>query len=248
MPATPAWPPKSLPRLFVRTPLSEGAQVDLDAGQANYLGNVMRLGVGSELFVFDGHSGEWLARISDSAKKRMTLRVERQSREAETIPDVWLAFAPVKRAQTDWLVEKATELGAARLLPVITQRTVAERVKLERLEAIAIEAAEQCGRTRLPEIAEPVSLKQMLVARDTQRRLYFADEGGGEAAVEAFAPGAAMVLTGPEGGFTDDERALVRGAPNAVPISLGPRILRAETAALAALAVYMAIAGEWRTY
>src|SRR5439155_1878575 len=166
MPATPAWPPKSLPRLFVRRALLEGAAVELDASQANYLGNVMRLGLGAELLIFDGHSGEWLARIAEAAKRRMALTVERRTREPESIPDVWLAFAPVKRAQTDWLVEKATELGAARLLPVITQRTIAERVKLERLETIAIEAAEQCGRTLLPEIPAPVILKQLLADRD----------------------------------------------------------------------------------
>src|SRR5438270_9595457 len=182
MPAITAWPPKSLHRLFVRAALSEGAAVDLNASQANYLGNVLRLGVGAELLLFDGASGEWLARIADAGKKRMTLAVERRTREPETIPDVWLAFAPVKRVQTDWLVEKATELGAARLLPVMTQRTVAERVKLERLEAIAIEAAEQCGRTLLPEIAEPVTLKQLLAQRDGARRLYFADESGGDRA------------------------------------------------------------------
>ena len=233
MPATPAWPSKSLPRLFVRTSLSEGAAVELDAGQANYLGNVLRLGPGAELLLFDGASGEWLARIAEAAKKRMTLSVERRTREPETIPDVWLAFAPVKRAQTDWLVEKATELGVARLIPVITQRTVAERVKLERLEAIAIEAAEQCGRTRLPKIAEPMPLKALLTA---ERTLYFADEAGGEPVANAFKPSPALILVGPEGGFTDDERAAVRGAANAVLISLGPRILRAETAALAALA------------
>jgi 16S rRNA (uracil1498-N3)-methyltransferase len=195
------------------------------------------------LLVFDGNSGEWLARIADAAKKRMTLIVERRTREPEAIPDVWLAFAPVKRAQTDWLVEKATELGAARLIPVMTQRTVAERVKLERLQAIAIEAAEQCGRTRLPEIAEPMPLKALLGA---ERTLYFADEAGGEPAADAFRRGPALILVGPEGGFTDEERASIRAAPNTVPISLGPRILRAETAALAALATYMAVAGDWR--
>ena len=244
MPATPAWPPKSLPRLFVRAQLGEGVRVDLDASQANYLGNVMRLGEGAELLVFDGSSGEWLARISEAGKKRMALTVERRTREPEAIPDVWLAFAPVKRTQTDWLVEKATELGVAKLIPVITHRTIAERVKLERLGSIAIEAAEQCGRTRLPTIDEPVSLAQFLKQAD--RAIYFADEGGGEPAASAFKPGPAVILTGPEGGFTDDERAAIRGVSNAIPVSLGPRILRAETAALAALAAYMAVAGDWR--
>jgi 16S rRNA (uracil1498-N3)-methyltransferase len=246
MPATPAWPPKSLPRLFVRSQLSAGARVQLDAAQANYLGNVMRLGEGAELLVFDGHSGEWLARIGEAAKKRMTLSVEGKTREPETIPDVWLAFAPVKRAQTDWLVEKGTELGAARLLPVITQRTIAERVKLERLEAIAIEAAEQCGRTRIPAIDDPLPLKHLLEHRDAARTLYFADEGGGEWAPDAFTAGPCVILTGPAGGFTEEERAAIRATPNAVAVSLGPRILRAETAALAALAVYMAVAGDWQ--
>jgi 16S rRNA (uracil1498-N3)-methyltransferase len=246
MPATPAWPPKSLPRLFVRTPLSEGVRVELDAGQANYLGNVMRLGEGAELLTFDGNSGEWLARIADAGRKRMTLVVERRTREPESVPDVWLAFAPVKRTQTDWLVEKATELGVAKLLPVMTRRTIAERVKLERLEAIAIEAAEQCGRTRLPEIVEPQPLARFLERRETGRTLYFADEGGGEPAASAFKAGAATILTGPEGGFTDAERAAIRAASGTVPVSLGPRILRAETAALAALASYMTVAGDWR--
>jgi len=244
MPATPDWPPKSLPRLFVRAQLGEGVRVDLDAGQANYLGNVMRLGEGAELLAFDGSSGEWLARISEAGKKRIALTVERRTREPEAIPDVWLAFAPVKRTQTDWLVEKATELGAAKLIPVITHRTIAERVKLERLGSIAIEAAEQCGRTRLPTIDVPVSLAQFLKQAD--RAIYFADEGGGQPAATAFKPGPAVILTGPEGGFTDDERAAIRGVSNAIPVSLGPRILRAETAALAALAAYMAVAGDWR--
>lgn len=246
MPTTPAWPPKSLPRLFVRSALGKGARVELDSGQANYLGNVLRLREGAELLLFDGSSGEWLARIDETAKQRMTLAVERRTREAESVPDVWLAFAPVKRAQTDWLIEKATELGAARLIPVTTQRTIVERVRLERLQAIAIEAAEQCGRTILPEIAEPLPLARFLADRDRLRKLYFADEGGGEPAAAAIRPGPAAILTGPEGGFTDDERAAIRAAPNAVPISLGPRILRAETAALAALTAWMALAGDWR--
>jgi 16S rRNA (uracil1498-N3)-methyltransferase len=242
----PAWPPKSLPRLFVRTPLGEGVTVDLDADQANYLGNVLRLREGAELLIFDGVSGEWLARIAAAGKKRMTLLAERLIREPESMPDVWLAFAPVKRAQTDWLIEKATELGAARLMPVVTQRTIVERVKLERLEAIAIEAVEQCGRTVLPAISEPQPLAQLLQKREEARTLYFADENGGEPAAAAFRREPALILTGPEGGFTEEERSAIRSTAGVVPISLGPRILRAETAALAALAAYMAITGDWR--
>ena len=245
MPATPAWPPKSLPRLFAGGPLGPGISIDLDSQQANYLGNVMRLKTGDQALLFDGASGEWLAIVSDAGKKRMALTIERKTREQESVPDCWLAFAPVKRSQTDWLVEKATELGVARLVPVITRRTIVERVKLGRLEAIAIEAAEQCNRTSVPEITEPLSLDMLLKGRDFERRLYFADESGGEPAASAFKPGAALILTGPEGGFTDEERAAIRAAPNAVPISLGPRILRAETAALAALTTYMAVAGDW---
>jgi 16S rRNA (uracil1498-N3)-methyltransferase len=245
MPATPAWPPKSMPRLFVRTPLGAGASVELDAGQVNYLGNVMRLGAGEHVLLFDGVSGEWIARIADAGRKRMTLAVEDRTREREKVPDCWLAFAPVKRAQTDWLVEKATELGIARLLPVVTQRTIVERVKLERLRAIAIEAAEQCSRTSVPGIDDPLPLASFLKGQ-AARTLYFADEAGGEPAAKAFKPGPATILTGPEGGFTDEERAAIRAAPGAVAISLGPRILRAETAALAAVTTYMALAGDWR--
>jgi 16S rRNA (uracil1498-N3)-methyltransferase len=246
MSATPSWPPESLPRLYVREPLREEAEVELDAAQVNYLRNVLRLGEGAQLLLFDGSSGEWLARIAEAGRKGMTLAVERRTREPETIPDVWLAFAPVKRQATDWLVEKATELGVARLLPVITERTIVERVKLERLEAIAIEAAEQCGRTRLPDISEPLPLAHLLKNRDSARTLYFADEAGGDGAANAFTAGPCLILTGPEGGFTQAERERIRAAPNSVAISLGPRILRAETAALAALAAFMAVAGDWR--
>jgi len=151
----------------------------------------------------------------------------------------------VKRAQTDWLVEKATELGAARLVPVMTQRTVAERVRLDRLESIAIEAAEQCGRTRVPQILAPMPLRRLVEELDPARHFYFADENGGEPLTSVYEEGPAVILVGPEGGFTEKERAFVR-ASGATAISLGPRILRAETAALAAIAGYMAIAGDWR--
>jgi 16S rRNA (uracil1498-N3)-methyltransferase len=150
----------------------------------------------------------------------------------------------VKRAPLDWLVEKATELGVARLQPVITRRTVVERVKLERLEAITVEAAEQCGRTLLPVIAEPVALPAFLGTLNAP--LYFADETGGEPVHAVMKPGAATILTGPEGGFTPEERALIRAHPMASGITVGPRILRAETAALAAVSAYMALAGDWR--
>jgi 16S rRNA (uracil1498-N3)-methyltransferase len=228
-------------------PLGPGVSLELDAGQANYLGNVMRLKTGDQALLFDGASGEWLAGVSDAGKKRMTLTIERKTRNQEAVPDCWLAFAPVKRSQTDWLVEKATELGAARLIPVMTRRTIAERVKLERLNAIAIEAAEQCGRTLLPDISEPLPLAHFLQHREPARTLYFADEEGGDPVASAFAPGPAVILTGPEGGFTSEEREAVRSAPNSVAVSLGPRILRAETAALAVLAAFMAVAGDWRS-
>lgn len=220
--------------------------VDLEGTQANYLRNVMRLGVGSQVLLFDGAHGEWVARIVDAGKKRMTLVAENPGRPQETVPDLLLAFAPVKRAQTDWLVEKATELGIAALQPVVTQRTIVERVKLERLKSIAVEAAEQCNRTSIPAIAEPVSLSTFLQTRDLSRRLYFADEDGGIPAADAFSAGKATILTGPEGGFTDEERQAIRAAPNAVPIALGPRILRAETAGLAAIAAWMSCVGDWR--
>jgi len=249
MPATPHWPPKSLPRLFVRTPLGEGARVELDGSQANYLGNVLRLKEGAELLAFDGSSGEWLARIADAGKKRMMLAVERRTREAETVPDVWLAFAPVKRAQTDWLVEKATELGAARLIPVVTQRTIVERVKLERLEAIAIEAAEQCGILAIPEVLEPVRLANLLEGWPRERRIIYCDEGAETnnpmSALKGITEKHHALLIGPEGGFSEEEQKLLRGLDFVTAIPLGPRILRADTAAVAAFALIQATIGDW---
>lgn len=246
MGAVPAWPPRSLPRLFVGTALVRGARVELDAAQANYLGNVLRLKLGGQLLLFDGKSGEWLAEIVVAGKKRITLSVVEPTRAQESVPDLWLAFAPVKKGRVDWLVEKAVELGVARLLPVITQRTIVDKLNLERMRAHIIEAAEQCGRTSLAVIVEPVKLDAFLQDRDPARTLYFADEAGGDAAGPAFEPGPAVILVGPEGGFTPDEAKTVRGSSNAMPISLGPRILRAETAALAAVATWMAAVGDWR--
>ncbi len=246
MPATPAWPPRSLARLYVEPPLSAGVAVGLDAAQANYLGNVLRLKEGGEVLLFDGVSGEWLAVVAEVGKKRMTLTVSAATRPQEAVPDLWLAFAPVKKGRIDWLVEKAVELGVARLVPVITQRTIVEKLNLERMRAHIVEAAEQCGRTALATIDAPVKLEAFLKARDPARTLYFADETGGDPAAAAFAPGPATILIGPEGGFTPEEAAAIRAAPYAKAISLGPRILRAETAALAAVTAYMALAGDWR--
>jgi 16S rRNA (uracil1498-N3)-methyltransferase len=246
MPATPAWPPKSLPRLFVGALLGAGARVELDAAQANYLGNVMRLRQGDQLLLFDGTSGEWLAEVAELVKKRMSLAVLGATKPQEAVPDLWLAFAPVKKGRVDWLVEKAVELGVTRLLPVVTQRTIVDKLNLERMRAHIVEAAEQCGRTSLAVIEEPVKLDSFLRTRDPSRILYFADETGGEPARTAFQPGPALILTGPEGGFTPDEATAIRAARNAQAISLGPRILRAETAALAAVTAWMAAVGDWQ--
>jgi 16S rRNA (uracil1498-N3)-methyltransferase len=246
MPATPAWPPRSLPRLYVDPPLSAGVAVGLDAGQANYLGNVLRLAEGGEVLLFDGVSGEWLARVVEVAKKRMILGVVEATRPQEQVPDLTLAFAPIKKGRIEFLVEKAVELGVARLEPVITRRTIVDKMNMERMRSHIVEAAEQCGRTALADIVEPVKLTAWLKALDPARSLYFADETGGEPATTAFQSGPATILVGPEGGFTPEEGEAIRALPNAKAISLGPRILRAETAALAAITSYMALVGDWR--
>jgi 16S rRNA (uracil1498-N3)-methyltransferase len=238
--STPSWPPHSLPRLFIRETLAEGASVTVDG---NYLAAVLRLGPGDRVKLFDDRTGEWLAEIVEAGKKRVTLRVGERLREREEVPDLWLLFAPVKRGRIDWLVEKATELGVKRLLPVVTRRTIVDRLNLERLRAHAVEAAEQCERTALPDLTEPRKLDTVLKSWPEDRPLYFADETGGD----PFAPlpGPAAILIGPEGGFTEEERAAIRAIPQARPISLGPRILRADTAALAAVALWMGAAGDW---
>jgi 16S rRNA (uracil1498-N3)-methyltransferase len=245
MVATPAWPPSSLPRLFVDQALSEGLALILEGPQANYLGAVMRLRAGDRVKLFDDRTGEWLAELNDVSRKRVTLSVGARLREREEVPDLWLLFAPIKRGRIDWLVEKATELGIARLVPVLTRRTVVDRLNLDRLRAHAIEAAEQCERTALPELAEPRKLDAILREWPQGRLLYFADEGGGEPFADTAAPGPAAILIGPEGGFTEEERASIRGMAFARPVSLGPRILRADTAALAAISLWMAAAGDW---
>ncbi len=245
MPATPAWPPASLPRLYVPEPLGEGTLLTLEGAPANYLGAVLRLGPGAQLKLFDDRTGEWIAEIVEAGKRRVTLRTLAHLRPREPVPDLWLLFAPLKRARIDFLVEKATELGVARLVPVLTRRTNVERVKDERLHAHMVEAAEQCERTALPELADPVKLDALLARWPAERTLLFADETGGTPLLGAVRASPAAILIGPEGGFTDEERAAIRACPAALAVSLGPRILRAETAALAAASVWMAAAGDW---
>ena len=243
MTATPAWPPSSLPRLYVPEIVPDNLLV-LDGGSANYLGAVLRLGPGAQVKLFDDRTGEWLAEIVEGGKRRISLRILERTRARELVPDLWLLFAPIKRGRIDWLVEKATELGVARLVPVQTHRTIVDRLNLDRLRAHVIEAAEQCDRTALPELTESVRLETALRSWPANRRLAFADEMGGTPISEIDA-GPAAILIGPEGGFTDEERSLIRALPQALPVSLGPRILRADTAALAAISVWMAAAGDW---
>jgi 16S rRNA (uracil1498-N3)-methyltransferase len=248
MPATPAWPPSSLPRLYVTEVLGAEAVLTLDGPAANYLGTVLRLGAGAEVKLFDDRSGEWLAEIIEAGKKRLTLRVREKLRERGELPDLWLLFAPIKRGRIDWLAEKATELGVARLVPVITRRTIVERLNSERLRAHIIEAAEQCERTALPELVQPEKLERVLRHWPAGRTLLFADEQGGEPLAAAAGPGPGAILIGPEGGFTSQERDAIRAVPEARAVSVGPRILRADTAAVAAVAVWMAAAGDWHRH
>ena len=245
MPAIPAWPPQSTPRLFIEDRLSDGAFIRLEGGQAHYLLNVLRVKPGSPVKLCDNQTGEWLAEVADTAKRDLSLRVTALLRPRETVPDLWLLAAPVKKARLDMVVEKACELGVALYQPVITRRTIVERMKMDRLHAQIVEAAEQCGRTALPEIAEAVKLTQLLKTWPADRTLYFADEEGGVPLAEVAKPGPAALLVGPEGGFDADERAAIKALPQAVGVSLGPRILRAETAAIAGLSIWMAVAGDW---
>ena len=247
MPATPAWPPKSAPRLFVADRLSQGAAVTIAGNQAHYLSRVMRVSAGDPVILCDDMTGEWAASVIEAGKREVTLAIERQLRPREAVPDFTLCAALLKKDRFDMVLEKACELGAAHIQPVLTRRCVADRLNMERARAVVTEAAEQCARTALPEIAEPIKLDTLLRDWPQNRALFFADENGGEPATEAFAasPGPAALLVGPEGGFDDAERALIRAHPQARAISLGPRILRGETAAIAAMAVWMASAGDW---
>lgn len=247
MSATPAWPPRSAPRLFVVGPLSAGAEVAVGGNQAHYLAKVMRVSVGDAVVLCDDLTGEWSAQVVGAGKREVVLEPREMLRKREQVPDFWLCPALLKKDRFDFVLEKATELGVRAIHPLVTRRCVADKLNLERARAIVTEAAEQCARTALPELAQPVRLEALLSGWPQDRVLFFADEQGGEAAGDAFAAhsGPAGVLVGPEGGFDDAERAAIRGLPAARPISLGPRILRGETAAIAAAALWMATAGDW---
>lgn len=246
MAQTPAWPPASLTRLFVDQPLADGVTLTIDGGQAHYLSGVMRLKEGDQVGLFDDISGEWRGVIEQVAKRHVQLRIDGKMREREEVPDLWLLAAPIKKGRIDWMAEKACELGVARFRPVITQRTVVDKLKHDRLRAHMIEAAEQCERTALPQLDEPVKLAALLRDWPADRALIFADEEGGAPMADAVKPGPAAILIGPEGGFTEGERSAIRAVPQAVRVSLGPRILRADTAMAAAVSLWMAIAGDWR--
>ncbi|TDL90612.1 16S rRNA (uracil(1498)-N(3))-methyltransferase [Meridianimarinicoccus aquatilis] len=234
-------------RLFLDQPLAEGQTVDLQRDQAHYLTGVMRLVSGDAVAVFDGRSGEYLAHLGQAGKRSATLVIGPQTAPIRMPPDLWLLFAPIKKARTDFIVEKAAEMGAARICPVQTDFTNSERIRRDRLQAHAVEAAEQCGGTFVPDVDDLRPLSRLLDHWPEDRRLMFCDEdlAGPVSALPAM-PGPWAILIGPEGGFSPAERARLHAHPAAHPVSLGPRILRADTAAVAALALWQAALGDWR--
>ncbi|MDH5749504.1 MAG: 16S rRNA (uracil(1498)-N(3))-methyltransferase [Rhodospirillales bacterium] len=246
-------------RLYVRSALTAGVSLNVDPAQAHYLGQVMRLKIGGSVLLFNGVDGEWRGRIETLGKKTATLTLVDQTRSQsdETASGPWLVFAPVKKTATDFIVEKATELGAARLLPMFTRHTASSRVNIERMTANAIEAAEQCERLSVPCIAEPASFQNLIAAWPADRTLLVLDEtGGGEPIAQALEkmiganpperPAFYSIMTGPEGGFDSRELDALAKLPFVHKVGLGPRILRAETAALSALACAQAMIGDWR--
>ena len=237
-------------RLYVDQPLGTGLPVAIGPEQATYLFAVMRLAVGAGVALFNGRDGEWLARVVDAGKRRGVLECEVQTRPLQKPPDLWLVFSPIRKERTNFIVEKAVELGVARLMPVTTRFTQSERWRQDKQLAHAIEAAEQCGATFVPRVDEVQPLERVLADWPAGRRVHWADEslapGAGALVAEPAAPVPSAILIGPEGGFCDDEKTRLRGLPFVRPIRLGPRILRAETAAIAALVLWQATAGDWR--
>jgi 16S rRNA (uracil1498-N3)-methyltransferase len=247
MTATPAWPPRSAPRLFVSGPLVEGGEIVLDGAQAHYLGKVMRVEPGDAVIACDDMTGEWACEVVSAGKRDVVLAARQRLRPREDVPDFVLCAALLKKPNFDLVLEKATELGVAAIQPLVTRRCVADKLNAERAATIVTEAAEQCARTALPSVKAVVKLEALLRDWPEGRALFFADEQGGDPAAAAFAAhtGPAALLVGPEGGFDEDERALIRAHPQARAITLGPRILRGETASIGATALWMAIAGDW---
>lgn len=239
----------SAPRLFVEEALAAGAEIALDSARANYLRNVMRLGAGAAVNLFNGRDGEWSAAIAEAGKRATVLQARERVREQPAAGDLWYAFAPLKHARLDYMVQKAVEMGATRLIPVMTRRTQAARVNLDRMRANAIEAAEQCGVLTIAAIDEPRTLDRLIADWPKDRVLVFCDEEAEIAdPVEALGRSkhgsSVAVIIGPEGGFEDRERAALARVPEVIRLSLGPRILRADTAAIAALTLVQAVLGD----
>ncbi|MCA3451255.1 MAG: 16S rRNA (uracil(1498)-N(3))-methyltransferase [Rhodobacter sp.] len=235
-------------RLYVEQPLAPGQAVALSRDQAHYLFTVMRLGAGAQVRLFNGQDGEWRAGVTVAGRQGGMLTCGAQTRAVQAPPDLWLLFAPLKKVRTDFIVEKAVEMGVARVVPVQTAHTNADRIRQDRLQAHAVEAAEQCGATFVPEVAELVALDRLLADWPSERRILWADEslvGARVALLAAGPPGPWAILIGPEGGFSDRERAALRAMPQVVPVGLGPRILRADTAAVAALTLWQSVLGDW---
>ena len=240
------------PRLFVDAPLQKGARIELERSQSNYLGNVLRLSAGESILVFNGRDGEWQAQI-EGRKRPDGLTIVAQTRPQDHLPDIAYVFAPLKHARLDYMVQKAVEMGASRLQPVLTRHTQVSRVNVERMRANVIEAAEQCGILSLASVAEPVALDRFLEKREISRLLVFCDEAADIGnPIEALQQGLTAangidIVIGPEGGFAEEERALLLRQPKTLRLSLGPRILRADTAGVAALALVQAALGDWRS-
>jgi 16S rRNA (uracil1498-N3)-methyltransferase len=242
-------PTEAVTRLYVTGNLGAGMDVALDEGQSHYLLHVLRAKSGNLVSLFNGRDGEWLAEIAQAGKRGVTATCRKQTQPQAGTPDIWLVFAPVKKTPSDYLVQKAAELGASVLLPIFTRRTIVSRINQERMLANAVEAAEQSGRLNVPEVRDGVIFDRLLASWPKERRLLFCDEGGDAKAMTQAAResrgGPTAILTGPEGGFDPAEREMLHALPFVTPVTLGPRILRADTAALAALAIWQASAGDW---